>query len=115
MVRKLKPYLVVSFACGPMAYKPGFFFFRNLNLLLGNQWPCQGRPKQVAPFINCICPYRRENELSNKLLLEVFNINSRCADIKRLLLCSLEILVLAEVCTVCNHVKSFLCQPAQYY
>ena len=73
----------------------------------------KGSTKHICAFINRVRLESREDVISYKRLPQILDIDLACASCISFLFNCLEILVLSDVCNICDYIETFVCEPLE--
>ncbi len=108
IIGQLEAHLIVTLAGGAVGDRVGADFFRDLDLLLGDQRPCDRGAEQVLPLIQRIGAEHREHVVAHEFLAQVLDedVLRLDAEQQRLLARRLELLALAEIGGESHHLAA---------
>ena len=73
--RQLEPDLIIALAGRPMGHGIGPGFMRNPHQMLRNQRPRDRGAKQIQPFVKCIGPEHRKDEIPHELFAHIHDVD----------------------------------------
>ena len=99
MIAEFEANLIVALAGSAMRDRVGADFLGDLDLLLGNQRPCDRGAKQILPLIHGVGAKHRKHVIADKLLAQILDedVFRLDAEQQRLLTRGFELLALAEI------------------
>jgi len=99
VIGQLEAHLIVALACGSVSHRVGARRTRDLDLLLGDQWPGDRRAEQILPFVKRVHAEHREDVIADELLADVLDEDVLGPDAQqfRLLARGVQLLPLPEI------------------
>ena len=103
IVGEFEPDLIVPLAGRTVRYGVRLLLAGHLDLLLRDEGPGDGGPEEVRPLVHRVRHERGEDEIPDEFVLDVFHVHFRCTGLLRLGADGRELLPLAEIRHVGDH------------